>query len=127
MKIIDNIIKRLKEIKIERESYQLKEKENIINTQNDTILSLKNRINDEINEMEKTLVNINKAIAVLELDVNDKKPVTVYRSLQDSKFKIKSSIATSKQLLNQLGLKYLPETNFTIINLKNQEEVYKNG
>lgn len=127
MKILDNIIKRLKEIKNEREYLQLKEKENIINTQNDTILSLKNRINYEINEMEKTLVNINKAITVLELDVNDKKPVTVYRSLQDSKLKIKSSIATSKQLLNQLGLKYLPETNFTIINLKNQEEGYKNG
>lgn len=127
MKMLDNIIKRLKEIKNEREYLQLKEKENIINTQNDIILSLKNRINYEINEMEKTLVNINKAITVLELDVNDKKPVTVYRSLQDSKLKIKSSIATSKQLLNQLGLKYLPETNFTIINLKNQEEVYKNG
>lgn len=127
MKILDNIIKRLKEIKNEREYLQLKEKENIINTQNDTILSLKNRINYEINEMEKTLVNINKAITVLELDVNDKKPVTVYRSLQDSKLKIKSSIEASKQLLNSLGLKYLPETNFTIINLKNQEEVYKNG
>lgn len=121
MKILDNIIKKLKEIKIERESYQLKEKENIINTQNDTILSLKNRINYEINEMEKTLVNINKAITVLELDVNDKKPVIVYRSLQDSKLKIKSSIEDSKQLLNQYGFDYIPETNFTIISLENQE------
>lgn len=122
MKILDNIIKRLKEIKNEREYLQLKEKENIINTQNDTILSLKNRINYEINEMEKTLVNINKAITVLELDVNDKKPVTVYRSLQDSKLKIKSSIATSKQLLNKLGFDYLPETNFTILSLKIQDK-----
>lgn len=122
MKILDNIIKRLKEIKNEREYLQLKEKENIINTQNDTILSLKNRINYEINEMEKTLVNINKAITVLELDVNDKKPVTVYRSLQDSKLKIKSSIAASKQLLNKLGFDYLPENNFTILSLKIQDK-----
>lgn len=127
MKTLDNIIKMLKEIKKKRECLKIKEKENIINIQKDTILSLKNRINYEINELERTLVNINKAITVLELDGNDKKPVEVYRNLQYSKFKIKSSIATSKQLLNQLGFKYLPETNFTIINLKNQEEAYKNG
>lgn len=121
MEIISNIINKFENFKNRYTDKKIKEKENIINKQNDTICELKNRINAEINELEKILVDVNKAIRVLELDVNDKKPILVYRNLQETKMKIKSSIAASKQLLNTLGFKYLPDTNFTIISLKIQD------
>lgn len=121
MEIISNIINKFENFKNRYTDKKIKEKENIINKQNDTICELKNRINTEINELEKILVDVNKAIRVLELDVNDKKPILVYRNLQETKMKIKSSIAASKQLLNTLGFKYLPDTNFTIISLKIQD------
>lgn len=121
MEIISNIINKFENFKNRYTDKKIKEKENIINKQNDTICELKNRINTEINELEKILVDVNKAIRVLELDVNDKKPILVYRNLQETKMKIKSSIAASKQLLNTLGFKYLPNTNFTIISLKIQD------
>lgn len=121
MEIISNIINKFESFKNRYTDKKIKEKENIINKQNDTICELKNRINTEINELEKILVDVNKAIRVLELDVNDKKPILVYRNLQETKMKIKSSIAASKQLLNTLGFKYLPDTNFTIISLKIQD------
>lgn len=121
MEIISNIINKFENLKNRYTDEKIKEKENIINKQNDTICELKNRINREINELEKILVDVNKAIRVLELDVNDKKPILVYRNLQETKMKIKSSIAASKQLLNTLGFKYLPDTNFTIISLKIQD------
>ena len=121
MEIISNIINKFENFKNRYTDKKIKEKENIINKQNDTICELKNRINTEINELEKILVDVNKAIRVLELDVNNKKPILDYRNLQETKMKIKSSIAASKQLLNTLGFKYLPDTYFTIISLKIQD------
>ncbi len=100
-------------------SNMLKERNDIIKEQYKTINELEIRINKEINEMQSILVDIDKSIRVCEL--NDKKPMAIYHSLQNAKMKIKSSIADSKQLLNLYGYKYIPKTNFTIVNLKNQD------
>ena len=53
MEIISNIINKFENFKNRYTDKKIKEKENIINKQNDTICELKNRINTEINELEK--------------------------------------------------------------------------
>ncbi len=119
MKIIDNIkniaLKMINTIF----SDTLTQKENIIREQGRTLVELEMHINRGINEMQSILIDINKSIRVCEL--NGKKPEATYRNLQNAKMKIKSSIADSKTLLNQYGYKYIPRTNFTIVNLKNQD------
>lgn len=119
MKLIDNIKNKatfLKNILINNKN---KKKQDIIKEQKNTIYDLKNRLNKNINEQLNVLININKCIRICELNGN--KPEATYRNLQLAKLKIKSSIADSKTLLNQYGFGYIPETNFTIIDLKNQE------
>lgn len=117
--MLDNIKNALLKKLNAKFSNMLKERNDIIKEQYKTINELEIRINKEINEMQSILVDVDKSIRVCEL--NDKKPMAIYHSLQNAKMKIKSSIETSKTLLNQYGYKYIPRTNFTLISLKNQE------
>lgn len=119
MNLIDNIKNKvtfLKNILINNKS---KKRKDIIKEQRNMIYNLKNRLNNNISEQLRMLINIDKCIRICELNGN--KPEATYRNLQLAKLKIKSSIEASKQLLNKLGFDYIPETNFTIISLENQE------
>lgn len=113
---IKKVVNKLKNVIINN---KIQDKQNIIKEQKNTIYDLKNRLNKNINEQLKILINIDKCIRICELNGN--KPEVTYRNLQLAKLKIKSSIADSKTLLNKYNFKYIPETNFTIIELKNQE------
>lgn len=119
MKIKHDIKKVVNKLKNAVINNKIQDKQNIIKEQRNTIYDLKNRLNKNINEQLNALINVNKCIRVCELNGN--KPESTYRNLQLAKLKIKSSIADSKTLLNKYNFKYIPETNFTIIELKNQE------
>ena len=118
MKIIDNIKKVLLKIQNNKLCDELKDKNNIIKEQENTINEFKFYLNRLINENEKVIVDINKIIGCCEKNGN--KPVICYREANNAKLKIKSSIADSKTLLNKYNFKYIPETNFNIIKLDNQ-------
>lgn len=119
MNLIDNIKNKAIFLKKTLISNKSKRKQDIIKEQKNTIYSLKNRLNKNISEQQRMLINIDKCIRICE--INGNKPEATYRNLQLAKMKIKSSIADSKTLLNQYGFDYIPETNFTIISLENQE------
>ncbi|MGN1012262.1 MAG: hypothetical protein ACI4ON_00305 [Clostridia bacterium] len=116
--IRDNIKNKLMNFRNTIISNKLREKQDIIKEQEKTIYDLKDRINNNISEGLRALINIDKSIRICELNGN--KPEATYRNLQLAKIKIKSSIADSKQLLNKYGFDYIPETNFNIIKLDNQ-------
>ena len=118
MKIIDNIKKVLLKIQNSELCDELRNKNNIIQEQENTINEFKFYLNRVINENEKAIVDINKIIGCCEK--NDNKPVICYRGAKNARFKIESSIADSKQLLNKYNFDYIPETNFNIIKLDNQ-------
>ena len=118
MKIIDNIKKVLLKIQNNKLCDELKDKNNIIKEQENTINEFKFYLNRLINENEKVIVDINKIIGCCEKNGN--KPVICYREANNAKLKIKSSIADSKTLLNKYNFDYIPETNFNIIKLNKQ-------
>ena len=118
MKIIDNIKKCFLKIGNNKLYDELKDKDNIIKEQENTIYDFKNRINKNISDQLNILRNIEKGIRICELNGN--KPEVTYRNLQLAKLKIKSSIADSKQLLNKYNFDFIPESDFNIIKLNNQ-------
>ena len=118
MKIRDNIKKVLLKIQNNKLCDELRNKGNIIKEQENIIYDLKNCINKNISEQLNILRNIEKGIRICE--INGNKPEVTYRNLQLAKFKIKSSIADSKQLLNKYNFDFIPESDFNIIKLNNQ-------
>ena len=118
MKIIDNIKKVLLKIQNNKLCDELRNKDNIIKEQENTIYEFENCINKNISDQLNILRNIEKGIRICELNSN--KPEVTYRNLQLAKLKIKSSIADSKTLLNKYNFDYIPETNFNIIKLNKQ-------
>lgn len=119
MKTLSNIKNRINKLKNVLINNENKKKQDIIKEQKNIIYDLKNRLNNNISEQLRILINIDKCIRICELNGN--RPEATYRNLQLAKLKTKSSIADSKQLLNQYGFDYIPETNFTIISLENQD------
>lgn len=118
MKIIDNIKKVLLKIQNNKLCDELRNKDNIIKEQQNTIYDFKSCINKNISNQLNILRNIEKGIRICELNGN--KPEVTYRNLQLAKLKIKSSIADSKTLLNKYNFDFIPENNFSIIKLENQ-------
>lgn len=120
--IRDNIKSKCLRLKNIITKSKIEEKHDIIKEQKNTTYDLKNRLNENITEQLRVLVNIDKSIRICELNGN--KPEATYRNLQLAKMKIKSSIADSKTLLNKYNFEYIPKTNFNIIELDNQEVDY---
>lgn len=115
-----SIVKLKLESKIVELEKEIEEKNEIISELNDFINKFSYYINSKMNEAELIVVDLDKIIRCCEY--NDKKPVICYRNAQYAKFKIKSSIASGKALLNEIGFDYIPTNNYTIEPLKIQED-----
>ena len=88
MNLIDNIKNKvtfLKNILINNKS---KKRKDIIKEQRNMIYNLKNRLNNNISEQLRMLINIDKCIRICELNGN--KPEATYRNLQLAKLKMRS-------------------------------------